>query len=257
MSTTRQDLWWIGPASVVFGLSCFFIYATWAAFQGAHFYAAPYLSPFYAPVIFHDPSAVGGTTHSLLGAFPSWWPGFLPQSPAFLILAFPGAFRFTCYYYRKAYYRGFAGSPPGCSVAPLPKRGYEGETGLFLLQNLHRYALYFAMIFVFLLAYDVWLACWKDGVFGVGVGTFVLALNVVLLAGYTFGCHSVRHLVGGRTDCLTCGKNTVRFTLWKGVTILNEKHMVWAWCSLIWVGVSDIYVRLLSQNIIIEWNTWG
>ena len=34
-------------------------------------------------------------------------------------------------------------------------------------------------------------------------GTLVLALNVVLLSGYTLGCHSLRHLVGGRTDELS------------------------------------------------------
>jgi hypothetical protein len=28
----------------------------------------------------------------------------LPFSPALLILPFPGGFRFTCYYYRGAYY---------------------------------------------------------------------------------------------------------------------------------------------------------
>ena len=70
----------------------------------------------------------------------------IPLSPAILILVFPGAFRFTCYYYRKAYYRSFAGSPPGCAVGPLAgKRTYRGETALLLFQNLHRYALYFAL----------------------------------------------------------------------------------------------------------------
>ena len=44
----------------------------------------------------------------------------------------------------------------------------------------------------------------RDAVhFGIGVGTLVLALNVVLLGGYTLGCHSLRHLVGGFLDQLT------------------------------------------------------
>ena len=33
--------------------------------------------------------------------------------------------------------------------------------------------------------------------FGIGVGTLVLAANTMLLSGYTLGCHSLRHLVGG------------------------------------------------------------
>ena len=37
-------------------------------------------------------------------------------TPAILILPFPGLFRFTCYYYRKAYYRSFAMTPPACAV---------------------------------------------------------------------------------------------------------------------------------------------
>ena len=36
--------------------------------------------------------------------------------------------------------------------------------------------------------------------FGIGLGTLVLAVNVILLGGYTFGCHSLRHLVGGFLD---------------------------------------------------------
>ena len=39
--------------------------------------------------------------------------------------------------------------------------------------------------------------------FGIGVGTLVLAVNVMLLGGYTLGCHSLRHLVGGYLDQLS------------------------------------------------------
>jgi hypothetical protein len=34
------------------------------------------------------------------------------------------------------------------------------------------------------------------------------------------------------------------------VTKLNEKHMEYAWVSLIWVALADLYVRLLSMGII-------
>ena len=50
--------------------------------------------------------------HVSLPLIGSWW----NLSPAFLILWIPGGFRATCYYYRKAYYRSFFGSPPGCAV---------------------------------------------------------------------------------------------------------------------------------------------
>ena len=93
-------------------------YMTWAAFQGSHYYTAPYLSPLYEPLLFIDATAVGSASidHAWIGGWPAWWPAFLPVSPALLILAFPGAFRVTCYYYRKAYYRSFSATPPACAV---------------------------------------------------------------------------------------------------------------------------------------------
>ena len=60
-----------------------------------------------------------------------------------------------------------------------------------------------AFVFIVFLAYDVWLAMWftdaSTGVtrFGIGLGTVILAVNVVLLASYTWGCHVLRHVVGG------------------------------------------------------------
>ena len=39
--------------------------------------------------------------------------------------------------------------------------------------------------------------------FGIGVGTIVLTMNVVFIACYTFGCHSLRHLVGGALDVMS------------------------------------------------------
>src|SRR6185369_13752141 len=111
----------------------------------------------------------------------SWMPHFVPLSPAVMILIFPGAFRFTCYYYRKAYYRSFAGSPPGCAVGPLAgKRKYRGETALLLIQNLHRYALYFALAFIVILAKDAVEGFFRGGKLGIGVGSVILTINVVL-----------------------------------------------------------------------------
>ena len=99
--TLRQDSWWVVPAVVFTMLTAFIVYATWAAFQGNHYEHKNYLSPFYSPVLWGD------SHHSWFGSKPSFWPGWLPFSPAVLILPFPAGFRMTCYYYRGAYYKAF------------------------------------------------------------------------------------------------------------------------------------------------------
>ena len=121
------------------------------------------------------------------------------------------------------------------------------------MQNVHRYFMYVALLFIGFLSYDVWKALWfADPVsanesFGLGIGTLVLATNVVLLGGYTFGCHSLRHLVGGIMDRLSGSK--VRFTAYRCVSCLNRKHMMWAWLSLFWVSFTDLYIRLCAMGI--------
>lgn len=180
----------------------------------------------------------------------------MPWSPAFLILWAPAGFRLTCYYYRGAYYKAFWGDPPSCTVGE-PRKSYRGEAKFpLILQNVHRYFLYLALAFIFLLAHDVWKAMWftgPDGTtsFGIGVGTIVLALNVVFLGGYTLGCHSLRHLVGGRRDCLS--QSPARLKSYNCVSCLNRGHMRWAWTSLVWVAFSDVYVRLCSMGIWTDW----
>src|SRR5690349_1867195 len=44
--TMRQDAWWVQPTVVAIVLASFIVYATWAAFQNAHYTFGPYLSPF-------------------------------------------------------------------------------------------------------------------------------------------------------------------------------------------------------------------
>lgn len=258
--TLRTDRWWVEPAITFAVLMAFVIYGTWAAFQGNHYFADPYLSPFYSPVLFTDLAAAGAapTHHAIFGEYPSWWPSLIPRSPAMLILIFPGLFRLTCYYYRKAYYRSFTGSPPACSVVPVGKtRAYRGETAWLLFQNLHRYALYPAIVYIFILYYDAGMAFFKHGEFGIGVGSIVLTVNATLLAGYTFGCHSFRHLIGGGIDVLSGGRAGARFRAWQGVSWCNALHPRFAWASLVWVGLTDVYVRLVSMGVIRDFNTWG
>ena len=245
--TMRPDAWWVQPLLVFLGLSAFIVYSTWAAFQGAHYRWGPYLSPFYSPEFWGDPA------HSWLGAKPGWWPGWLPFSPALLILWAPGGFRLTCYYYRGAYYKAFWADPPSCTVSE-PRQAYRGEHSFpLIMQNIHRYFLYIALAFLFFLAHDVWKALWfADAAtgrvsFGIGLGTVVLAVNVILLGGYTFGCHSLRHLVGGGMDRLS--EAPLCRQTYRCVSCFNRRHMLWAWLSLFWVGFSDLYVRLCAMGI--------
>jgi len=260
LSTKRSDAWWLEPALTGAGFLAFVLYSTWAAFQGTYYYFDPYLSPFYSPVLFVDSTAAGAAplAHSWFGEWPSWWPSFIPASPALLILAGPLSFRMTCYYYRKFYYRSYFASPTACAVRALPQGNYAGETRLFSFQNIHRYTLYLALIFIVILFYDAFLAFFKDGKFGVGVGSVILLINPILIAGYTFGCHAFRHLVGGRGDCFTCpaGREHLQYKVWKKVSLLNSRHMLWAWMSLVWVAVTDIYVRLVAMGVIHDLNTW-
>src|SRR5438445_330577 len=62
------------------------------------------------------------------------------------------------------------------------------------------------------LVYDAVKGCLFDGHFGIGVGSLVLSINVVLLAGYLFACHAFRHLIGGVFDQLT--RHPVRHKLY-------------------------------------------
>jgi hypothetical protein len=252
--TARRDVWWIQPLVVFLGLSTFIVYATWAAFQGDHYSYGPYLSPFYSPVIF------GPAPHSWFGPKPVSWPAWLPFSPALLILPIPGLFRVTCYYYRGAYYKAFWADPPSCTVGE-PRSSYWGENSFpLILQNVHRYMLFISVWILLILAFDAWRALWfTDPVtgtvsFGVGVGTLVLAANVVLLGGYLFGCHSMRHVIGGCVDQLSRAPFGVR--AYDCVSCLNRRHMVWAWTSLFSVGFSDLYVRLCSMGVWSDVRIW-
>lgn len=245
--TARRDAWWIQQALVFLGLSTFLVYATWAAFQGGDYTAGPYISPFYSPELFGD------SPHAWFGAKPSFLPAWLPYTPALLILPIPALFRFTCYYYRGAYYKAFWADPPSCTVGE-PRTTYRGENSFpLILQNVHRYMLFISVGVLAILAWDVWRAFWFTdpatgaSAFGVGVGTLVLGTNVALLGCYLFGCHSMRHVAGGCVDQISRAPFGVR--AYDCVSCLNRRHMLWAWCSLFTVGFSDLYVRLVSMGV--------
>ncbi len=244
-ATSRPDTWWVQPLVVFLGFSAFIIYSTWAAFQGDFYRFGPYISPMYSPELFGSPQA-------WFGPKPDWFPAFLPFSAAFLILWAPGGFRVTCYYYRGAYYKAFWADPPNCAVGE-PRKTYLGERSFpLIIQNIHRYFMYIAVIFIGLLAKDAWdgFAHWPDG-FHVNIGSLVLTMNVILLGSYTFGCHSLRHLIGGFKDVIS--KSPVRKKAYDCVSCLNARHMRFAWFSLFWVGFTDVYVRMCAMGIWTDW----
>jgi hypothetical protein len=237
----RTDRWWVQPLITVLVLLAFIVYATFRAFQNAYYFAEPYISPFYSPCL---TTACEGDSFPKLFTGPDW------ISPALYILIFPLGIRLTCYYYRKAYYRSFWLSPPACAVAE-PHRRYTGETRLPLLgQNIHRYALYAALVINVILFYDAVLAFRDEtGAWGhMGLGTLVLLANAVLLALYSVSCHSCRHIVGGRINSFS--RHPLRYKAWTVVSKLNARHMQLAWASLLSVAFADFYVFLLATGTI-------
>jgi hypothetical protein len=169
----RRDAWWLELLPAIILLGGFGLYATARAFEGKYYEWGPYLSPFYSP---------------LIDSHHRWW----PFSPALLILVWPLGFRATCYYYRKAYYRAFFLDPPACAVGEPGTRNYRGETAFpFILQNLHRYFLYAAIIFLCFLWHDAY-------------------------------------------------------------RVLNNRHMLFAWISLVTVGLADFYIRLVASGTITD-----
>jgi len=220
---------WLYPTFVVVSLTLFGLYTAWIVlFQPAGQFN-PYLTPFESPLI-------------KLGAIP----------PGILVVWAPLAFRATCYYYRKAYFRSFFGHPRACAVPERAGRRYGGETVFpWVLNNLHRFAFYVIVVQVLFLVFDAVVAFDFGGRFGIGLGSLIMVANVVLLSLYTFGCHALRHLAGGGIDCFSCSRSArARFQLWRGVTVLNVRHELWAWASMFSVLLTDVYIRLLMAGVL-------
>ncbi len=138
---------------------------------------------------------------------------------------------------------------------PDARATYGGETRFpFILQNIHRYTWYVAVLIVFILSYDAILAFRfptpTGHAFGIGLGTLIMVVNVLLIAVYTFSCHACRYLVGGRHDRLH--GRPLQYGLWKIVSMMNTRHGMYALVSLMSVGLADLYIRLVAMGVITD-----
>jgi hypothetical protein len=240
--TLRKDPWWRSPAVTATGLGIIVAYLLYASFANADYAWGPYISPLYSPCL-ATTCTPGASSFFLV-------PWLTALTPAIIIIGGPLGFRFTCYYYRKAYYRAFWRAPAACAVRE-PHARYFGESRFpLIVQNLHRYFFWIALAFNAFLTYDAVIAFQnKTGQWGhMGFGTLVLVINAVLLWLYSASCHACRHIVGGRLKHFS--KHPVRYWMWTQVSRLNSRHMEIAWISLVWVSLADLYIRLVASGLI-------
>ena len=243
--TLRRDRWWLQPVLTEIGLFAFVVYSTWVTFLNADYYAAPYISPFYSPCL----SSAAGRCPARrqaphLGWFGTWW----LVTPAVIILIFPLGFRADLLLLPQgllpvvvavpAGLRGPRAAPPLHRRDPVPAARPERAPVLLLrragvqrdpelgrdrrvrLRRAHRDRRRHA----------------------------VLVVNAVLLWLYSLSCHACRHAVGGRIDHFS--RHPVRYRAWTFVSRLNPYHGNFAWASLVWVALTDLYVRLVASGVI-------
>lgn len=227
---------------VVIGFTAFVIYSLWTGTQTAGYYHDPYLSPYFSPCI------TANCEHLTFGVpvIGTWY----SLAPAGWIVFFPLLFRGTCYYFRRTYYRSYFLAPAACAVRDVPKT-YSGETRFpLIMQNIHRYTWYLAVVIFVILAYDAVIAFSFDGRFGIGLGSLVITAEAALIGLYTFSCHSCRALCGGWVDSFH--RRPFWYRLWSAISRLNVRHGLFFWVSLGWTVVTDVYVRLLAAGVLVD-----
>ena len=240
--TLRTDRWWLSPLVQAVALIVLLGYVIVRLFM-RNWYFVPeynYLTPLYSPCI--STLCTPGSSHfgTIFGELPVWIP--LPIVVFPILLGFRG----TCYYYRKAVYRSIVQSPTACAVAEPGKR-YRGESRFpFIVMNSHRFFFYAATLLLLVNTYDAVLAFFPEGGFGVGLGSVILLVNVGLLWSYTLGCHSCRHILGGKLKHFS--RNPLRYRLWNQVSWFNARHMRFAWASLVSVTLTDVYIMSVSAG---------
>ncbi len=236
----RTDLWWLEPLAVVVGLVAFVVYAFLTGISRTGYFFEPYLSPFASPCVTSE-CEVFSFGRPLIGP---WLP------PAFLVVWIPVSFRATCYFLRRTYYRAFFWSPPACAIPDAPKR-YTGERAFpFVLQNVHRYTWYLAAALWAIDVYDTILAFRFPAGWGIGLGSLLMAADVVFLGLYVFSCHACRYLCGGYLDRFHDAP--IRYRLLRWVDRINTRHGLFFWLSILFVVLTDLYIRLLAGHVLTD-----
>lgn len=239
-ATLRRDPWIREILPILLGLGLFVIYATWRAFMNAHYYVAPYISPFYSPCL------TATCEHALVELVGPWW----RLTPSLLVLWVPLGFRLSCYYARKIYYRSVFWAPPACAVRDRPA-AYAGESRFpWVLQNLHRYFFWLILPVVAIHWYDTVLAFRFADRWGLGLGTLIILADATFLSLYVFSCHACRHVCGGHVNMFS--RAPLRQRLWAWVSALNVSHGLWFWLALGTIVLADLYVYLLSTGAIAD-----
>ena len=236
-ATLRTDNWRASPNYTGLILGFFVLYTIVRLFMNTGYYVAQfhYLTPVYSPCI--SASCVDGASD-----FGHWLPKLPTGVPlAILIIPILAGFRTTCYYYRKAGYRSLWLSPRACAV-PEPHGRYTGETRFpLIIMNYHRYFFWLAAILLLVNTFDLVKAA-SYHLFG--LGTLIMAVNVVMLWLYSLSCHACRHAVGGRINNFS--QHPLRYQMWTFVSKLNPRHGNFAMASLVTVILTDAYIMTLS-----------
>ncbi|MDE1853059.1 MAG: succinate dehydrogenase [Thaumarchaeota archaeon] len=178
-------------------------------------------------------------------------------SPTILIVPLPGAFRLTCYAYRKDYHRHIFNHPLGCANADRGEsasRHYTGErSAVFQLENFHRYFMYAGIAILPFFYYDFYHSLISSGTFELRLGSLLLLANAITLTGWTVSCHAFRHVIGGNVDCYSCvAAGGPRKDFYDRQSWLNKHHEALAWISLLTIILVDLYLRGLAAGLPID-----
>ena len=123
---------------------------------------------------------------------------------------------------------------------------------------MHRYFLYLALAFLFVLAWDVWKAMWftdpatGQESFGIGVGTLDPRGQRRASSPATRSA-AIRSGIWSAGGSTSSPGHPTQAKLYDAACRLNCNHMRWAWVSLFSVALSDLYVRLCSMGVLTDW----
>lgn len=178
-------------------------------------------------------------------------------SPTLAIIPLIALFRISCYAYRKDYHRHVFKHPMACKAGERldsSSRTYKGETGIFLLNNFHRYFFYIGLGVLPFFYWDFYQSLiYYPGYVTLRLGSLILLANAIMLTLWTVSCHAFRHLSGGYIDCYGCkagGRGIKKF--FNGQSRLNLHHEQFAFLSLIVVVGVDLYIRGLIYGLPID-----